>query len=308
VITFLRTYENISFTAAVSRLLGRLDFDPAQRAAAAARYVAEQKAAGIRAEALAKRKHDKALSLVERSKPIADSVVQTYLGVRGIDLDVTGMPCDLGVIPSLEYWTSSAEFDRPYLVGYFPAMVAAMRDLQGNIQAAHVTYLAKDGSGKADIIDPVTGEILKSKKIHGSPTGCAIRLYPADECVAIGEGIESSLSVRQVEPDQAVWCAASRGNLVGAGCARHQSQLNHHYRSKGMRAPETIRPDPERPGLLLPPSIGMVLIIADNDGDPKTNRPLIARGVKKFEHHGHQVGVIWPARGLDANDMVRAAS
>jgi hypothetical protein len=162
-----------------------------------------------------------------------------------------------------------------------------------------VTYLAKDGSGKAEIVDPETGELLAVKKMQGLPWGCAIRLYPVQDIVAISEGIESGLSVRVVDPDLPIWVAGSLGNLAGAG--------ERQMRRMGQRQVPSNKPDPANPGLVAPDAARTVIIIADNDStDVATNRALVQRARSKFEAQGKSVGVVWPERGCDANDMVRA--
>lgn len=297
VIQFVRAYHNVDFPTAVNMLLGRVGADPAARASAAARYRADQEAAARRAAVADMRKLEKARSLVARSRPIAGSLVQDYLLSRGLDISVLGTPVDLGVINGLEYWTG--RHAEAQLIGHFPAMVAAMRNAAGDVCAAHVTYLAKDGSGKAEIVDPETGELLAVKKMQGLPWGCAIRLYPVQDIVAISEGIESGLSVRVVDPDLPIWVAGSLGNLAGAG--------ERQMRRMGQRQVPSNKPDPANPGLVAPDAARTVIIIADNDStDVATNRALVLRARAKFEAQGKSVGVVWPERGCDANDMVRA--
>jgi hypothetical protein len=311
VIEFFMRHDGTDFQSTVNRLLGRVPSDPAQRAAAAARYRAEQAASAKKEQALAIKKRERALSLIARAKPVGGSLVVNYWAARGLHLDAIGLPQDVGFIAGLEYWAPRANEDRTMLIGHFPAKIAAMRDRAGEIQAAHVTYLAKDGSGKAEIIHPQTGEFLPSKKIQGAYWGCAIRLYPEQDILAVGEGIESSLSVRQRRPDIAVWAAGSLGNLAGGGCPKAQKMLNESHRRYGVqgRVESTPVPDRDNPGLVLPPDVKTCLIIADNDGhNPAHNRAMINRARTKFAGNypfSKRVGVIWPERGLDANDMVQ---
>jgi putative DNA primase/helicase len=86
-----------------------------------------------------------------------------------------------------------------------PAMVAPLTDVNGNITAVHVTWLARDGSGKAPFIRPV-------RKTPGLITGSAIRLAPVADELCIGEGIETSLSVMQ-STGRPAWAAGSTHGL-----------------------------------------------------------------------------------------------
>ena len=101
--------------------------------------------------------------------------VETYLRSRGLDLtdDIAGS--------ALRYHPRGRwGLDRS------PMMVAAMSDvLTGEVRAVHRTALTPDGQ-KID------------RKMLGPAAGTAIMLTPAAETVAIGEGIESTLSAKQL--------------------------------------------------------------------------------------------------------------
>jgi len=86
-----------------------------------------------------------------------------------------------------------------------PCMVAAVQAADGRLSGLHRTYLRPDGRGKADV-EPV-------KKMLGACRGGGVRLAPVGRRLALCEGIETGLSIRQVCPDLPVWCALSAGNL-----------------------------------------------------------------------------------------------
>jgi hypothetical protein len=93
--------------------------------------------------------------LVAMSKPIIGTVVESYLRKRGITtLQGTG---SLRFHPRCYY--------RPDDHGpteTWPAMIAAVTDLDGRLTGAHRTWLAPDGEGKAPVDTPrrAMGDLL----------------------------------------------------------------------------------------------------------------------------------------------------
>ncbi|KIZ39051.1 MULTISPECIES: toprim domain-containing protein [Rhodopseudomonas] len=163
----------------------------------------------------------KAIAIWRRTLPIAGTAAEIYLASRRIAYQLIPNPeADLRFIPRLEHW-KSAQWDRsttPWTKlqdGYQgPAMVAAMRNLAGDITAVHCTFLRADGSGKADVSEP--------KLMRGDAKGSAIRLtrgssnLPLEEALAdglieglgTGEGIENCLSCAFDIKDR-IWAAGS---------------------------------------------------------------------------------------------------
>ncbi len=137
--------------------------------------------------------------LIAMSKPISGTPVETYFRTRGITaLHGTG---SLRFHPHCYY--------RPEDHGpleTWPAMIAAVTDLNGRITGAHRTWLAPDGTRKA----PVETQ----RKAMGDLLGHAVRFGIAGEVMAAGEGIESVLSARQAIPDMAMAAALSAGHLA----------------------------------------------------------------------------------------------
>jgi hypothetical protein len=132
------------------------------------------------------------------SKPIAGTVVETYLRGRGItELDGVG---SLRFHPRCYY---RPEADAPTEI--WPAMIAAVTDLQGRITGAHRTWLDPSGRDKALIDTP--------RRAMGQLLGHAVRFGPADDVMAAGEGIETMLSLRCVMPTMAMVAALSAAHL-----------------------------------------------------------------------------------------------
>ena len=87
-----------------------------------------------------------------------------------------------------------------------PALVAAVTDLAGRQTGAHRTWLAPDGSGKAAVETP--------RRAMGDLLGHGVRFGTADNVLAVGEGIETVLSPRQVLPCMPMIAALSAAHLA----------------------------------------------------------------------------------------------
>ena len=87
-----------------------------------------------------------------------------------------------------------------------PALVAAVTDLARHQTGAHRTWLAPDGSGKAAVETP--------RRAMGDLLGHGVRFGTADEVLAVGEGIETVLSPRQVLPRMPMLAALSAAHLA----------------------------------------------------------------------------------------------
>ncbi|MCC7411956.1 MAG: toprim domain-containing protein [Gammaproteobacteria bacterium] len=109
----------------------------------------------------------------------------------------------------------AAEYYRPgvgravELIGRFPALVAPVHDVAGELVTAHVTYLHagtkldRDGCPARKILSPMTGRV-----------GCAARLLPlAGDVLGVAEGMETALSAaaRHGVP---CWAALNAGLLA----------------------------------------------------------------------------------------------
>jgi phage/plasmid primase-like uncharacterized protein len=130
--------------------------------------------------------------------PIAGTLAETYLRHRGIgSLRDTGR---LRFHPRCYY---RSEDDGP--TETWPAMIAAVTDHAGKITGVHRTWLARDGSGKAPIDT--------QRKAMGDLLGHAVRFGSPHEVMAVGEGIETMLSLKCVLPDMAVAAALSSAHF-----------------------------------------------------------------------------------------------
>jgi Toprim domain len=141
---------------------------------------------------------ESARRLFAMSKPIAGTVVETYLRRRGI--------ADLRGVDSLRFHPRCyyrPEADAP--TETWPAMIAAVTDLKGRITGAHRTWLDPSGRDKAPVDTP--------RRAMGHLLGHAVRFGPVSDVMAAGEGIETMLSLRCVIPEMAMVAALSAAHL-----------------------------------------------------------------------------------------------
>lgn len=86
-----------------------------------------------------------------------------------------------------------------------PALLAAVRDPAGALTAVEITYLDHFGRRSASAQPP--------RKVVGVlPAGCAVRLCPAAEAMAVGEGVFTTLSAMR-RLGLPGWALLSTGNL-----------------------------------------------------------------------------------------------
>lgn len=128
-----------------------------------------------------------ALRIWQASRPIAGTDAEAYLCGRSISLPA--WPDDLRFHPNLKHKPSGRRFG---------ALVALVRDADGNPAGIQRTYLAPGGAGKAPVDQP--------KMSLGAVGGGAIRLAEATNTVLLTEGVEDGLSALMAWP-YPVWVA-----------------------------------------------------------------------------------------------------
>lgn len=191
--------------------------------------------------------------LFAMSQPIIGTPAETYLRHRGItSLQGTG---SLRFHPNCYY--------RPEDKGptkTLPAMIAAVTDLHGRQTGVHRTWLRSDGLDKAGIETP--------RRAMGDLLGHAVRFGTAGDVMAVGEGIETVLSLRCALPGMPMAAALSAAHLAA---------------------------------ILFPPELRRLYIIRDNDPAGDTARD---RLVDRAHRAGIQAIVLSPVMA-DFNDDLR---
>ena len=232
----------------------------------AERPPADREAASLDAQ----RSRDKAKAMwLNASETLSGTPVLAYLAARNIDLaQLRRMPGSLRYAPEL--WCQEAGRK-------LPAMVSAIIGANGQHVATHRTYLeqAPDGRWRK-------ATLHNSKKVLGQYRGGTIRLTRGEngralaemdenEEPAIGEGIETCLSVALAMPRLRVLCAIALSNF-GA--------------------------------VMLPAQCRRVVLLVDNDTHPAT-RSALQHAINAHIHAGRTVRLARSPHGNDFNDAMR---
>jgi hypothetical protein len=143
---------------------------------------------------------ESARRLFAMSKIIPGTIAETYLRKRGIT--------DLRCTDSLRFHPNC--YHRIETIGgtrtkTWPAMIAAVTDNRGTITGVHRTWLDPSGRGKAPLETP--------RRAIGDLLGHGVRFGSADDVMAVGEGIETILSLRCAMPNMPMAAALSANHL-----------------------------------------------------------------------------------------------
>ncbi len=182
--------------------------------------------------------------------PAADSLVERYLRGRGITMPI---PPSIRYAPNLRHTPTGMTL---------PTMVAAIQGPDRRIMGIHRTYLRGDGKDKVPFTKP--------RLMLGVCRQGAVRLAAAGPTLAIGEGIETSLTVMQ-ESGIPTWAALSTGGMEG---------------------------------IILPPCVREVILCPDGD-TPGDVAALAA--AHRILSEGRKVRVARPPDGTDFNDLLLEA-
>lgn len=245
-IDFVQRVEGTDWKGAVALLDGGEYAATARPAAAPTAAPKRDTAAALEA----------ARAIWRASSPGAGSLVETYLRARGIRIAV---PPTLRCHGALKHSHSGL---------VLPAMVAAVQDAGGRLIGIHRTFLAPDGSAKADVPSP--------KMMLGPVAGGAVRLGPETAHLIVAEGIETALSgvcasYTTAEGHSSAWAAMS---------------------TSGLR------------GMVLPFGVGEVTILADGD---EAGRTAAEAAAARWVAEMRLVRVVAAPDGADFNDLLREA-
>lgn len=136
--------------------------------------------------------------LFHMSRPVPGTLAETYLRARAI----TG-PLDYS---ALRYHPTCYYRPEDGALQTWPALIAAVTDLSGNITGVHRTWLSRDGLTKAPIGEP--------RKAMGPHQGHAVRFGTARNILIAGEGIETVLAIRTLLPTIPAAAALSANHLA----------------------------------------------------------------------------------------------
>lgn len=139
--------------------------------------------------------------LFAMSKPIQRTLAASYLRSRGIT--------DLIGTDALRFHAKCfyrPEDDETPGREAWPALIAAVTDLDGIVTGAHRTWLDPSGADKAPVATP--------RRAMGQLLGHGVRFGVATDVLAVGEGVETVLSLRQVIANLPAVAALSAAHLA----------------------------------------------------------------------------------------------
>jgi hypothetical protein len=137
--------------------------------------------------------------LFAMSEPLRGTIAEKYLRKRGITA--------LHEADSLRFHPRCyhrPDADAP--VEVWPALIAAVTDLAGNITGAHRTWLDPSGNDKAAVDTP--------RRAMGHLLGHGVRFGAPTDVMAAGEGLETMLSLRSALPTLPILAALSAHHLA----------------------------------------------------------------------------------------------
>lgn len=207
---------------------------------------------------------------LKASDKLTASPVESYLRTRGIELSALARP------PGPLRFGARRHIEANVTL---PAMLALITGPNDEPWAVHCTFLAPDGTGKADVT-PV-------RKIWPSFAGGVIRLARGEtglshkaaaaqglrDTLVLCEGVEDGLSIALACPEFRVWAVASLGNLGR---------------------------------VTLPECCADVIVAADNDWGKRQAAELLDKGVAALERQGRRVRIARSHIGKDSNDALRS--
>lgn len=133
-------------------------------------------------------------------RSVVDTSAERYLRTRGITAPLDDL-WSLRFHPGC-YYRASDKAPRET----WPALLAAVTDVHGEITAVHRTWLDRDGSGKAPIEEP--------RRSLGHQLGSGVRFGLIHDVLTVGEGLETLLSLRTVLPSMPMLAGLSANHLT----------------------------------------------------------------------------------------------
>jgi hypothetical protein len=227
------------------------------------------------------RKIIRARKIWDKTLPIAGSAGEIYFASRRIPLMlIPNREEDLRFLPDMEWWQGAKwEADRKVAEGpHFPAIVAAVRNLAGELTAIHCTFIRADGSGKADVAKP--------KLMLGAVKGSFIRLTRGPSNLALEEAeacgvIEPFVTAEGIETGLSVALELREARVAAAGSFDHMMLIEVEH----------MRAEP-------------IVYALDNDDNPQAEETVRDR-IDALRDAGKAASFMRPSGAKDFNDVVR---
>jgi hypothetical protein len=306
--------KHLGFAEAVAELGGAPSLSPSEIARREAERTRQQEKREAEASRYRERMRRELYGLWKSAAPFLGTPVEAYLRGRGLQWRLEDLA--LRCVADLPYLDGAVldETGRkiPRVVYRGPAMLAAFVGADGRFLGLHRTWVNPSRPGeKAEIFDPETGEKLPAKKMRGTKQGGYLRLLRAWDAglglVYAGEGVETTLSVRDAQRDDALYIAAGDwGNLAGPSIESIAHPTKKHGNGRALRIPGP-EPDLSEPAMPVPGNCRELVLLKDGDSDAFTTGIVMARATARHACKGRKVCVAEPRPGADFNDMLRDA-
>ncbi len=137
-----------------------------------------------------------ATRLFASGRPVVGTLAERYLRSRGIAQHIAGS--------SIRFHPSCYRAVHRSQQGVSPAMLAAVRDNDGRITGVMRTYLRRCDADVRVIM----------RKAMGDLAGNGVRFGPNAAVMAVGEGVETVLSLRMAMPDMSMVAALSAAHVA----------------------------------------------------------------------------------------------
>ena len=311
-IALVMNVEDLSFIDAVTEITG--EPPPRQEKAAEPRDMddntalrersEERRDHEVRKEETAARRRDSTLGAVlaiwESAKPLSGTLAERYLKGRKIVLPAA-MTADLRFAPALDYYGYPADdSEEEVKLGIFPAMVAAIRNVSGDIIGVHRTFI--DPKDASKLKPPGSAKRNGAKKVLGEQMGGLIRLGPMRPDMASGEGIETTASwyLMGIGPeDVGIAAGINLGNLSGKSLGRIK-----HPKFPTKYIPDG-EPDLDSQAAVWPGDVRSLIFLGDGDSDGPFTRMRILTAMRRARTKGIDASVCFAEEGEDFNSMWR---
>ena len=243
-------------------------------------------------------------ALFARAKPLNGTAAEDYLDLRGV-LYSEPVYDDLRFIPGLEYFGfADADASQQTELGRYHCMASAVRDVAGDIIGVHRTYIDPAGT---KLKPPGDRARNAAKKAYQRVKGGLIRLGEIGETLAIGEGLETTLSWYRLAragdfgdewADSTIACAVSLGNLCGSATGSIP-----HPIIKG-RTILNGEPASDAPGATIPENVKRIVLIGDGDSDGPATMASLLTAARRHQAAGRNAYVCLAPTGSDFNDVL----
>lgn len=190
---------------------------------------------------------DAARRLFAMADPLMGTLAERYLANRGLVLE----PALAALRFHPQCWYRHGPEDQHHSPDAWPALIAAITDFDGTVVAVQRTWLDPSGVSKAPVTTP--------RRALGQVRGNAVRFGRVDDVMAVGEGLETVLSLRSVLPELPLAAALSATNLaaIQLSASLRRLYIVRDNDGAGHHAAETLMARAEQIGvecLLLTPN------------------------------------------------------